>query len=348
MDTKKTPKNAENNIQTDLCSKYTYADTIIVDSVKSENTKKTPKNAPKFICELCDFVCSKHSDWVRHINRPKHIRIHQTGEKTPNNNSIIYTCNSCNKKYKYHSGLWKHSKICTNDNTMQLALNHNELCKQLILEVVKSNTELQKQHNEIQLQNNELQKQLLEVCKNSSITNNTINNTQNNNSHNKTFNLHFFLNEQCKDAMNISDFVNSFDLKLSDLESVGDLGYVEGMTKIFLDKLNSMDIYKRPIHCSDVKREILYIKDEDRWEKEQRSNPKLRYAIKTLSFKNMKLTNVWSDTYPESKSSESRLNDVYMKLIIQSTGGSGEISENENKIIRRIAKEIFIDKNSIV
>ena len=108
-----------------------------------------------------------------------------------------------------------------------------------------------------------------------------------------------------------------------------------------------MDIYKRPVHCSDAKREILYVKDEDKWEKELRSNPKLRQAIKTVSFKNMKVAVLWSDTYPDSKSSESRLNDVYMKLIIQSTGGSGEIGDSENKIIRRIAKEIFIDKNSI-
>ena len=147
--------------------------------------------------------------------------------------------------------------------------------------------------------------------------------------------------------MNISDFANSFELQLSDLESVGELGYVEGITKIMLDKLNAMDIYKRPVHCSDAKREILYVKDEDKWEKELRSNPKLRQAIKTVSFKNMKVAVLWSDTYPDSKSSESRLNDVYMKLIIQSTGGSGEIGDSENKIIRRIAKEIFIDKNSI-
>ena len=144
--------------------------------------------------------------------------------------------------------------------------------------------------------------------------------------------------------MNISDFVNSFDLQLSDLESVGDLGYVAGMTKIILDKLSSTDIYKRPMHCSDAKRETIYIKDEDKWEKEQRNNPKLRDAIRDISFKNMKLTNLWSNTYPESKNNESRLNDVYMKLVIQSTGGSGEISISEDKIIKRIAKEIVIDK----
>jgi hypothetical protein len=192
--------------------------------------------------------------------------------------------------------------------------------------------------------NTELQKQLVDVCKNN---NTNSHNTNHINSHNKTFNLQFFLNEQCKDAMNISEFADSFDLQLSDLESVGELGYVEGITKIFVDKLNSMDIYKRPIHCSDAKREILYVKDDNKWEKEEKNNPKIRYTIKTISFRNMKLANLWSDTYPESKDGDSRLNDTYMKLIKESTGGNGEIVENENKIIRRIAKEIVIDKNNM-
>jgi hypothetical protein len=196
---------------------------------------------------------------------------------------------------------------------------------------------------ELMKSNAELQKQMLEVCKIGN--NNTI--ISNSNNHNKTFNLQFFLNEQCKDAMNITEFTNSFDLQLSDLESVGELGYVEGMTKIFLDKLSSMDVYKRPMHCSDTRREIIYIKDENKWEKEQINNPKLRYAIKTISFKNMKLANLWSDTYPDSKDNESRLNDVYIKLVLQSTGGRGEIGDNEDKIMKKIAKEIFIDKNSI-
>ena len=300
------------------------------------------------MCNLCDFKCIKQSNYANHLSTRKHLanEIGDTGDIK----NAVFVCDSCCKQYKSRNGLWKHSKVCkienyneSTNNAVNSSSSEIKVLTNLVLEMVKSNTELQKQHNEIQLQNNELQKQVLEVCKNSSITNN-INQT---NSHNKTFNLQFFLNEQCKDAMNISDFVNSFDLQLSDLESVGDLGYVEGMTKIFLDKLNSMDIYKRPIHCSDAKREILYIKDEDKWEKEQRSNPKLRYAIKTLSFKNMKLANLWSDTYPESKNNESRLNDVYMKLIIQSTGGSGEIGDSENKIIKRIAKEIFIDKNTM-
>jgi hypothetical protein len=197
---------------------------------------------------------------------------------------------------------------------------------------MKSNSDLQKQHTE-------LQKQLIDVCKNS---NNTI--ISQNNSHNKTFNLQFFLNEQCKDAMNLSDFANSFDLQLSDLEIVGELGYVEGITKIMVDKLNSMDVYKRPIHCSDAKREIIYVKEENVWTKEEKDNPKLRQAIKNVSFRNMKLVYNWSNAYPESKDNQSKLNDKYMHLVIESTGGKGPIMESENKIIRRIAKEILIDK----
>ena len=184
-----------------------------------------------------------------------------------------------------------------------------------------------------------MQQQMLEVCKT-----NTTRNTINNNSHNKTFNLQFFLNEQCKDAMNLSDFMNSFELQLTDLESIGELGYVEGMTKIMVDRLNAMDIYKRPVHCSDAKRETLYVKNDDKWEKEARNNPKLRYAIKTASFQSMKLTVLWSDTYPESINSDSYLSDTYIKIIKESTGGNGEISLSEDKIIRRIAKTVYIDK----
>ena len=239
-----------------------------------------------------------------------------------------YIC-ICGKEYVHRQGLYTHKKTCNYDEEKNVIINPVEEVKtltSLVMELMKSNTDLQKQ--------------LVEVCKNTSNTN--IN--SHNNSHNKTFNLQFFLNEQCKDAMNISEFADSFDLQLSDLESVGELGYVEGITKIFVDKLNSMDIYKRPIHCSDAKREILYVKDDNKWEREERSNPKIRYAIKTISFRNMKLANLWSDTYPESKDGDSHLNDTYMKLIKESTGGNGEISISEDKIIRRIAKEIIIDK----
>jgi hypothetical protein len=306
------------------------------------NKKNTIKDEV-YECLICEFRCNKQSNYKLHLQTKKHI----------NNNLVTiinkFSCKNCKKIYKARNSLWYHEQKCSvnynmiieNGSSINTIVNDNEEFKKLILEVVKSNTELQKQNTEFQKQHNDLQKQMVELCKSTSITNN---NNINNHSNNKTFNLQFFLNEQCKDAMNISDFANSFDLQLSDLESVGELGYVEGITKIMIDKLNSMDIYKRPIHCSDIKRETLYVKDDNKWEKEERNNPKLRYAIKTISFRNMKLAALWSDTYPESKDCDSYTNEKYMKLIKESTGGSGEIGDNENKIIRRIAKEIVIDK----
>jgi len=301
--------------------------------------------SPYFTCELCNTITSNKKDFNKHVLTRKHIK-HVNPQhfiEDFSTKSQQHECSNCNKLYDSRSGLWRHKKTCIHAENIVIteqiydtSSSEIKVLTNLIKEMVKSNTELQKQ-------NNELQKQVLDVCKNSSTINNNINNS-NINSHNKTFNLQFFLNEQCKDAMNISEFVNSFDLKLSDLESVGELGYVEGITKQIVDKLNSMDIYKRPMHCSDAKRETMYVKDENRWEKEERGTPKLRQAIKKISFNNMKLVGKWSDAYPESKSSESRLNDKYMKLVKQTTGGNGEISDSEDKIIRRIAKEIIIEK----
>jgi len=299
-------------------------------------------------CEKCTFNCVRKPDWFRHLSTSKHQRL-------INEESLLiditpkHICSICNKEYKSNVGLWKHKKNCVakniveniviniekipqieeKDKVIELLIKENSEIKNIVLDMVKSNTELQKQ--------------MMDMCKNTSTTN--INNNSHNHSNNKTFNLQFFLNEQCKDAMNISEFVNTFELQLSDLESVGDLGYVEGMTKIIVDKLNGMDVYKRPMHCSDAKRETLYVKDADVWTKEERHNPKLRQAIKNVTFRNMKLVATWSDANPESKDHESKLNDKYMDLVIQSTGGKGNIIDSENKIIRRIAKEIIIGKN---
>jgi hypothetical protein len=306
--------------------------------------------SPKFFCEQCQFETNDKKDFNKHKLTRKHLTqpifTEDDNFLTPEEKRD-HSCERCDKKYDSKSGLWRHMKKCNENNekdndeketdkdkVINLLIKENADFKNIILEIIKHNSDAQKQ-------NSDLQQQLVNACK---ISNSTINSHNNN----KTFNLQIFLNEQCKDAMNMSEFVDSFDLTLTDLESVGDLGYVEGMTKIFVDKLNSMDVCKRPMHCSDAKREILYIKDENKWEREKPTNPKLRKAVKNVSFKNMKLAQLWSDTYPDSKSSESRLNDVYMRLVLQSTGGSGDINVSEDKIIRRIAKEIVIDKNALL
>jgi hypothetical protein len=260
----------------------------------------------------------------------------------------------CGKKYKTQCGLWKHKKTCainiaSNNVTDNIASNNivdNVVIKEspepdiklltnLVIEIVKNNNELQKQ-------NYELQKQVIDVCQKIQPSQSNINSHNNNN--NKTFNLQFFLHEECKDAMNIMDFVNSVSLQLTDLESVGKLGYVEGITNIMIKRLNEMDIYKRPVHCCDAKRETMYVKDENKWEKENATYSKLRKAIKYISKKNSDMLTAWSDNHPASKNISSYLNEEYMKIIQQAMGGGGDLQENENKIIKKISKMVLIEK----
>jgi hypothetical protein len=182
---------------------------------------------------------------------------------------------------------------------------------------------------------------MMKMCENSGTSSNI--NNSNINSNNKTFNLNVFLNEHCKDAMNIMDFVDSLKLQLSDLESVGKLGFVEGISNIIVKNLKAMDIHKRPVHCSDSKREVMYVKDENKWEKENDDRLKLRKVIKRVAYKNSRLIPQYKEKYPDC---ELKNSDQYNKLIIEAMGGSNsEDFDNENKIIRKIAKEVTIDKN---
>ena len=289
----------------------------------NKNTQKTPHN---FHCECCDFKCSKNSDYSRHLLTRKHINANDNSKGTN------YSCILCNKIFKHAPSLSRHKKKCNNDvvlnkdeNIVDLLMNENKDFKNVIIDLIKSNADLQKQ--------------MLEVCKNS---NNTIITNSNNN--NKTFNLNFFLNEQCKDAMNIMDFVDTFKLDFTDLDNVGKLGYVEGISNIIIQKLNEMDIYKRPIHCSDLKRETTHVKDKGIWEKDNGNHDKLRLAIQHVTQKNIKLLNPWIEAHPQAQASAHYLNNVYMNYIKQSMGGKGDLDDNESKIIKKIAKVILIDK----
>jgi len=157
--------------------------------------------------------------------------------------------------------------------------------------------------------------------------------------------MQVFLNEKCKDAMNIMEFVDSFTMQLSDLEDVGKLGYVEGISNIIIKKLNEMDVYKRPVHCSDTKRETLFVKDNNIWEKEGSGRDTLRRAIKYISKKNSDLLPAWSEENPASQNIYSKRNDDYIKIVLQAMGGRGDIEINENKIIKKISKSVMIDKS---
>ena len=312
--------------------------------------KKMPKNAEKYICYICDFKCCKLSNYNTHCFTSKHKKNENDNKNDKNGNINIYKnalpyymC-ECGKSYKHSSGLSRHknAKKCPtkhkNDNSNTYIINEDttnvKILTDLVLEVVKQNQELINQNNETQKQNQELQKHVIELCKNG--TNNTM---INNNSHNRTFNLNVFLNEHCKDAMNIMDFVDSLKLQLSDLESVGKLGFVEGISSIIVKNLKALDVHKRPVHCSDSKREVMYIKDENKWERENEDKQKLRKAIKRIANKNSRLLPIFKEKYPDCIKSVSPYSDQYNKLIIEAMGGSGnEDFDNENKIIKKISK----------
>ena len=293
------------------------------------NSQNSPK---KFICETCHYKCSKKNDMAKHETSQKHKCNTDSNICNPLFVKNEMKCNLCDKMYKSRVGLWRHKKTCTfvkpieEKNPMEMAFLTN-----LVMEVVKNNSDLQRQ-------NQELQKKMLDVCSKGG-TNNS-----HNNSYNKTFNMQFFLNEQCKDAMNIMDFVNSMTLEFSDLEDVGKLGYVEGISNIIIRKLNALDIHKRPIHCSDAKREIMYVKDENIWEKENSTYDKLRKAIKHITCKNSAMLEPWSRAHPQCMNNQHRLNDVYVQMMGQAMGGKESFLESENKIMKKIAKAVLIEK----
>jgi hypothetical protein len=214
------------------------------------------------------------------------------------------------------------------NNVKEVNENKDSLDKDLIMMLIKENKETRDALIEM---SNKIQ------------PNNIV---TNNNSHNKTFNLNFFLNEQCKDALNISDFVSSIKLDINDLENTGKVGYVEGITKIIVNNLRSLDIFKRPIHCSDIKREILYIKDENKWEKESEEKDKLTKAIKVIANENIKQINKWKKKNPQCKDPESMKNNEYLKIVSNAMSGSteDETNKNINKIISNVAKEVLIEK----
>ena len=299
-------------------------------------TDFTSKNIPKFFCEFCDFKCFKSGDWNRHLSTLKHKNVTNGDQITS-----TFDCKKCSKKYLSRNGLWCHSKKCVVDKNN----NNNNNNISLIKTLVDENKSLKEFIVE---QNLDFKNLILDVCKKNSNT--LITNSNNNsNNNNKTFNLQLFLNEECKDAMNIMDFVDSLKLQLSDLENVGKLGFVEGISNIIIDNMKTLDVNKRPVHCSDSKREVMYVKDEDKWyndsnEKEE-NNKKLRKAIKQVAYKNTKLLKDFKEKYPDCLYSDSKKSDQYNKIVIEAFGGSNNDNiDNENKIIKKIAKEVIIDK----
>jgi hypothetical protein len=299
-------------------------------------TKNPQKNYHSFICYPCNYKTCKKNDFDRHLQTQKHF-----GNIASTNGNINpakeYKCHNCDKKYKDRTGLWKHKKTCVKkeQKDVQKDVMEEKDVNLLVQYLMKENAEFK----QLMLDQN---KQMVELAKKSAGHHNT--NTNNNT--NNSFNLNFFLNETCKNAMNIMDFVNQLQVGIKDLEETGRLGFAEGISKIFINGLKDIDVSDRPVHCSDSKREILYIKNNDQWNKETDNKVILTNAIKHVAHKNMKTINEWTKEHPDFNDSESKQNDRYLKIVSESMSGSSseETNKNYNKIIKNIAKETIIDK----
>jgi hypothetical protein len=283
-----------------------------------------PKSSKKFTCNKCDYYTCRKSQYVRHLSTDKHKKHANDSKMVVNDSDLVpkssknYEC-ECGKIYKYDTGYYRHKKFCQNINS-----NTNDTItdKELMLMLINQN------------------KELMEIVKNG-----THNNTVNYNNNNKTFNLQIFLNETCKDAMNISDFIESVKLQISDLENIGKVGYIEGISNIIIKNLKALDVNKRPVHCADQKREVMYVKEDNIWEKEDENNKKLRKAIRMIAHKNICMFKDYREKYPDCEQYDSKKNDQYNKIVYESMGGKGDNDfDKDTKIIKKIAKEVGIDK----
>jgi hypothetical protein len=289
------------------------------------------EKASVFYCEKCKFECSRICDWTRHVSTRKHQKNGEYLQKAHQ-----YIC-VCGKEYKHRQSLFNHKIKCTSINAAPLKMDNSKqetfVTNEMVLGLIE--------------QNKELQIHLVELSKQNHVINHTTNNTTNNNTQNNQFNLNVFLNENCKHAINIVDFVESLKITVNDLEQTGRLGYTEGITRIFIDALKRLDVTMRPLHCTDIKREIVYIKDQDNWEKENAEKTKLRNIVKKIARKNLKMLPAWQEQNPDFRYLDTPENNEFIQISLNSLGPeSRKQQENaENKIIRNVLKEVVIDKS---
>jgi hypothetical protein len=302
--------------------------------------EKLPKTANLFTCNICDFKCHKQSNYDKHLLTTKHKNRIQLNNLETKNAKKMFVCEKCNKEYTVRNSLWYHEKKCNkekekdkekddDDDNYYEGINIKDK-DALVLHLLKQNGDL---HNK-----------LIEMSCKSNITNN--NNSNSHNTTNNAFNLNFFLNETCKDAMNISDFVSSIKMSLDDLENTGRQGYIEGISSIIIKNLNKLGQIDRPLHCGDNKREILYIKDNNEWVKETDDKPILTRAIKTIANQNIKQIKTWRDKHIDCTKSDSNKNNLYLKIVSNSMNGltKEEGDKNISKIISNVAKKVTINK----
>jgi hypothetical protein len=298
-------------------------------------------SANNYYCFFCDYKTCRKYNYDTHLISTRHSK-NTAKEKFGNKiqqkfSNSAFSCEICNKEFQTASGLWKHKIKCKNNMQDTQTHSENNNKDDIIQLLIKQNNDLIKEQYDIK-------QIILEIVKNGNNSTNIMNN--NINSNNKTFNLQVFLNETCKDAMNITDFVNSIQLQLSDLENVGKVGYIEGISNIIIKNLKALDVEKRPVHCTDQKREVIYVKEDNIWEKEDETNKQLRKAIKLMAHKNICMLKAFREKYPDFDDGDSRRSTQYNKIVIEAMGGKGDNEyEKDTKIIKKIAKVVGIEKS---
>jgi hypothetical protein len=302
-------------------------------------TKNSPTIISDFFCEYCDYKCSKKSDYTKHLMTAKHLRTTNDYENVAAN-----ICSNCKKTYSCRQNLYRHKLKC--DKKSPKVADDNYTNNEAIMEesvqqtdTVNTMFELIKQNQEFKELIVEQNKQLIELAQKPTTTNNTINNNQ-------KFNLNLFLNEQCKDAINLSEFIENMELDLKDLTETSRLGYVGGISRILVNKLQELDIYKRPLHCTDVKRETLYIRENDEWSKEETSKNRISELVNKVANKNCKNIHQWTDEHPEYQIFDSPENMEYVRLTQAMLGGFGhqECKQFKDRIIKSVIKEVMVNK----
>tara|TARA_B110000879_G_C11073978_1_gene471885 strand:+ start:192 stop:1112 length:921 start_codon:yes stop_codon:yes gene_type:complete len=290
----------------------------------------------KYSCDICDYSACRKSHYDRHLQTARHKKL-TTPNELGTDSTQIYSCH-CGKEYKHLSSLCKHKKNCTIEksaNTSSTNDDKYDMLSSTIMMLVNENREFK----QLLVEQNA---KMMEMAGNMGGHNH--HNTTNTNSHNK-FNLNVFLNEQCKDAMTLKDFVKSMEISMEEFIETGEIGFVDGLSQVLIQRIGDMDIHDRPIHCTDLKRETVYVKDAEKWEKDT-NQEKFRKAIKGVAYKNERMRPKWYAETPNVEILGSENCEKFFKYSAAALGGFGT-EENrvfENKIMKNVMKEVTIDK----
>jgi hypothetical protein len=296
-------------------------------------TKNSKMSECEYTCELCEYSTSNKGDYNKHLTTAKHKRV------TSGDTKLFkpHTCN-CGKEFKHRQGLWKHKQKCNENIHTTTNMNENddakyELLTNTILELVKKN--------------DELTTSIVEMSKN--MGNNNNNTTHNTVNSNNKFNLNVFLNEKCKNAMTLKDFVKSINISIQDFIETGERGFIDGISNIIVERINEMEIHDRPLHCTDLKRETVYIKDDDKWEKDE-DKVKLRKAVKGVANKNERMRPVWYDSTPDVGIMGTENYEKFFKYSESSLGGCGKEETRlfEDKVMKNVLREVTINKDNSI